>query len=40
MITSEQIWNILINIEMQGGNRKYAADSNRIFEEVTEERDM
>jgi hypothetical protein len=40
MITDKQIWRILCNIEKQGGNRKYVADSNKVFEEVTEEKDM
>jgi hypothetical protein len=40
MITDKQIWEILCNIERQGGNRAYVAKSNRVFEKVTEERDM
>jgi len=40
MITAKQMWKILCNIEKQGGLRQYAADSNRVFEEITEERDM
>lgn len=40
MITNKQIWQILILVETQGGNKTNASKINRIFEEVTQERDM
>ena len=40
MITNKQIWAVLVLVETQGGNKTNASKINRIFEEVTEERDM
>jgi hypothetical protein len=39
-IHRDDIWKLGVNIELQGGNREYAADSNRILEKVTEEKLM
>jgi len=40
MITNKQIWRILVLVETQGGNRTNASQINKIFEEITKERDM
>jgi hypothetical protein len=40
MITNKQIWSILVLVETQGGNKTNASKINRIFEEITKERDM
>ena len=40
MITNKQIWRILCLVETQGGNRRKASEINKIFEEITRERDM
>lgn len=40
MITNKQIWEILVLVETQGGNKTNASKINRIFEEITKERDM
>lgn len=39
-IHRDDVWKIACNIEKQGGNKEYAADSNRILEKVTEEKMM
>lgn len=40
LILNNQIWEILVLVEKQGGNKAMAAKINQIFEEVTRERDM
>jgi hypothetical protein len=38
-ITSDQVWEILLNIEKQGGLKEYATRTNKILEKVTEEKE-
>ena len=40
LILDKQIWEILILVEKQGGNKAMAIKINKIFEEITRERDM
>jgi hypothetical protein len=40
MITNKQIWDILVLVELQGGDMSKARKINQIFEEITQERDM
>ena len=40
MIRNDQIWQILVLVETQGGNKTNASKINRIFEEIVMERDM
>ena len=40
MITNKQIWDILVLVELQGGDMSKAIKINQIFEEITQERDM
>ena len=40
MISSEQITEILVNLEKQGGNKYWAHQTNKIISEVTKEWEM
>ena len=40
MITNKQIWDILVLVELQGGDMSKAMKINKIFEEICKERDM
>jgi hypothetical protein len=39
MITDEEIWDIVVNAEKQGGNKTMALKINRILEEVVRRHD-
>jgi hypothetical protein len=38
-VTREQLWQISVNAELQGGNKIYAYRTNKIIDEVIEEHD-
>jgi hypothetical protein len=40
LILDKQIWQIQINLELQGGNKHYAHETIKILKEITRERDM
>ncbi len=40
LILDKQIWEILVLVEKQGGNKAMASKINKIFEQITQERDM
>jgi hypothetical protein len=39
-IHRDDVWKLAVNIELQGGNKEYASDSNKILSRVTEEKLM
>jgi len=38
-ITHTEIWDIIVNVEMQGGNKIYAYKINKIIEEMIKRHD-
>lgn len=39
MISDEDLWQIVINAELQGGNKIYAYRTNKILDKIVEEHD-
>jgi hypothetical protein len=39
MISDEDLWQISVNAELQGGNKIYAHRTNKILDKIVEEHD-
>ena len=40
MITDAEIWDIIVHVELQGGDKIHAYKINQIFEELVKRHDM